>query len=403
MGQAAQWEGFDPGERDPGLRRFADAMPDGVAVVGNGRIHWASERLLELLGRTASDLCQVGFAELFSDDGSGVPDPDRIRAVECRIERPDGEIRNVICRPVDLTDGRGADRTSAGDSGAWVIEDVTHVRLLERELHRMNQELGRTNQELAVLRERLRGELAEREELLAVVSHELRTPVTVISGYNRLLLCDQVGSLNDEQRGFLEESNKSCERLNDFIGNLLTASRDAKGGDVLQICQGSLVGVIEGVRGALRPLLEEGKLKIRIDASPEASHARFDPLRLDQILTNLLGNAIKFSKPGDTIEVSTAALPPSQGSSQSLVEVAVADEGPGVDPDDRIRIFEPYVRAGDDTRANGLGLGLAICKRLVEAHGGGIRVTDRPGGGSRFAFTLPLGDGKRATQAEEGE
>jgi signal transduction histidine kinase len=306
----------------------------------------------------------------------------------------------VICRPVDLA---GADRESAGDSGTWVIEDVTHVRLLERELYRTSQELSRTNQELAALRERLRGEQAEREELLTVVSHELRTPVTVISGYNRLLLCDQVGGLNDEQRGFLEESNKSCERLNDFIGNLLTASRDAKGCDVLQICHGSLVSVIESVRGALRPLLEEGKLKIRIDASPDASHARFDPLRLDQILTNLLGNAIKFSKPGDTIEISTTALPPGQGSSQSLVEVAVADEGPGIDPDDRVRIFEPYVRAGDDTRANGLGLGLAICKRLVEAHGGTIQVTDRPGGGSRFAFTLPLGRGPTGTRAEGGE
>jgi signal transduction histidine kinase len=323
-----------------------------------------------------AEIAESSFAALFRDDGSGLPDPELPRAVECVVDRPDGETRRVICRPA----AAGGDP----DGGVWLIEDVTHVRTLERELMRAGQQLSQANRELASLRDQVRGERSEREELLTVVSHELRTPVTVIGGYSRLLLSGQVGPLTDGQRGFLEESNKSCERLNEFIGNLLEASRGTGGGDILEVCQGSLVSVIEAVRSALRPLLDARNLRLQIAASAEASHARFDPLRLEQILTNLVGNAIKFSEPGGAIEIATRALPDS-----GFVEVSVADEGPGVHPDDRENIFEPYVRVGDDTRANGLGLGLAICKRLVTAHGGEIRAEDRQGGGSRFSFTLP--------------
>ena len=82
--------------------------------------------------------------------------------------------------------------------------------------------------------------------------------------------------------------------------------------------------------------------------------------------------------------------------------MSVADDGPGISPDDRERIFEPYVRAGDESDAGGLGLGLAICKRLVEAHGGVIGVSERPGGGSRFAFTLPASGSPESGSPESG-
>jgi signal transduction histidine kinase len=383
MNQAAQWENFADGD-DHRVQRFVAALLEGVAWLRGGQVAWASERLADLVGREVAEIAETPFPALFRDDGSGLPDPERPRAVECVVDRPDGETRQVICRPADV----GADAGADAGGGTWLIEDVTHVRTLERELMRAGQQLSRANRELASLRDQVRGERCEREELLTVVSHELRTPVTVIGGYSRLLLTGQVGPLTDEQRGFLEESNKSCERLNEFIGNLLEASRDTAGGDILEVCQGSLVSVIETVRNALRPLLDARNLRLRIAASAEASHARFDPLRLEQILTNLVGNAIKFSEPGGEIEIATRALP-----DPGFVEVSVSDEGPGVQHADREKIFEPYVRVGDDTRAKGLGLGLAICKRLVTAHGGEIRVEDRQGGGSRFSFTLPAHEG----------
>jgi signal transduction histidine kinase len=155
------------------------------------------------------------------------------------------------------------------------------------------------------------------------------------------------------------------------------------------VCHASLVGAIDGVIELLRPLLEERDLRWLVDIAPDARRARFDPLRVEQILTNLVGNAIKYASRGGTIEIETRLRPSGAPSERRVVEVSVSDDGPGVPAADRERIFEPYVRVGDETRSGGLGLGLAICRRLVEAHGGTIAISDRPGGGARFAFTLP--------------
>jgi signal transduction histidine kinase len=118
-------------------------------------------------------------------------------------------------------------------------------------------------------------------------------------------------------------------------------------------------------------------------------------MRVEQVLTNLIENAIKHAPPGGVIEVASRRLPPTH-EGRPFVEVAVSDEGPGVSEADRERIFEAYVQACEQSRAGGLGLGLAVCKRLVEAHGGSIAVTERPGGGSRFVFTLPAADASAA-------
>ena len=121
-------------------------------------------------------------------------------------------------------------------------------------------------------------------------------------------------------------------------------------------------------------------------------------MRVEQVLTNLIGNALKHGRAGGVIRVSSRAIEAVAAVDRRFVEVVVSDDGPGIAEQDRERIFEPYVRAGDGSRAGGLGLGLAICKRIVEAHGGTILMTDAPGGGSRFSFTLPA-----AASATDGE
>ena len=228
-----------------------------------------------------------------------------------------------------------------------------------------------------------------------MVSHELRTPVTVIGGYNRLLLAGEVGPLTDEQRRFLEESSKSCQRLNTFIGNLLEASRVSQCDDVLEVAHGSLRPAIEAVVNMFRPLLQERNLTLSVKLDPNALRARFDCLRVEQILTNLVGNAVRYARTNGRVQIATRPLS-AQGSAGDgavdFVEVSVSDDGPGVAEPDRERIFEPYVQAGEESRAGGLGLGLAICKRLVQAHGGEIALRPRPEGGSCFSFTLPAAE-----------
>jgi len=367
------------------FQRLAEALSDGVAVVRFGRLVWANGRLVALSGRhSPTQLVGTAFRDLFKDTGRGLPDASASRSFECALQRLDGEMRTVICRL--------ACRDSDSDADAWVVEDATHVRMLEAELLRLSRKLHAGSREVASLQERLRRERAEREEMLTVVSHELRTPVTIISGYNRLLLSEEVGPLTEEQRRFLVESTKGCQRLNAFIAHLLEASRERAGDEVLEVSQGSLRALIEGVTGLLQPLLEEQDLRIDLDVPPDADRAQFDHLRVEQVLTNLVGNAIRHAPSGGSIEIATRRLPPSVSGARPappFVEISVSDAGPGVPEEDRGRIFEAYVQAGEQSRAGGLGLGLAVCKRLVEAHGGSIAVTDRPGGGSRFAFTLP--------------
>lgn len=243
-------------------------------------------------------------------------------------------------------------------------------------------EIARLSQEIARLCEQLRVERADHEHLLAVVSHELRTPITVVGGYLRLLLAEDAGPLAEEQRRFLAQAQRACEKLGSFVKRLLEAARAPLCVGALELRSSSLGPVFSEVADAYREALTARGLVLEQDI--EAAHrARFDRDAIERVLANLVDNAIRFAD--RRISVSTRRT--SMGG-REFVEVAVTDDGPGVRPADRVRIFAPYVQ-GRDGGADGLGLGLALCMRLVEAHAGQISLVPNPEGGSRFAFTLP--------------
>ena len=278
-------------------------------------------------------------------------------------------------------------------------EDERLGQLREELLH-TGRELSHLHRELEEQRERLRRERSEREELLGVVSHELRTPVTVIGGYYRLLLAEEVGPLNAEQRKFLEESLRSLRRLDRFISNLFEASRRDEPGEVLEVCTERLAPRVEAVAAMFAAALEERELALALDLSPDLE-ARFDPLRVEQILTNLIGNAVKYTPRGGSIWVRARGIERPELRTRRWAEVRVSDDGPGVPTAERERVFDPYVRAPDRLSAGGLGLGLAICRRLVHAHGGEISVGERPGGGCEVRFTLPVQGPGATSEASE--
>ena len=355
-----------------GLERLADALSDGVAVCKDGRIVWANGRLGELTGRAPERLLGEPVAGLLPRD---LPDFDE--EIETSLLRADGGATAV--RVVRVA-GAG------GPATTWVFRDLRRAGDLEREVGDLGRALRAANLELESLRERVRRQRVDLDEILTIVSHELRTPVTVVTGYARLLLSEKVGPLNEEQRGFVEESVKSCRRMNAFIANLLENSRDLGTDAPLQVREASLVPTVEGVVASFKPLFDEQESVARLDLHPDAPAARFDPVRIEQVLSNLLENALKYGGPGGEVVVATRGVP---GEGGPHLEVSVSDAGPGVPEAERKRIFERYVRVGELSQAGGLGLGLSICRRAVEAHGGVIGVTDAPGGGARFWFTLP--------------
>jgi len=363
------------------FQRLAEAITDAVALVRFGRLVWVNDSMLAVSGRAAlADFGDSAFRDLFKDTGSGLPEARDRHSLECGLHRNNGEVCDVTVRLAGLDE--------EGDTEVWVIEDPSHLRMLESEVLVVSRALHLRNREFADLEEQLRGERADRAEMLNVVSHELRTPVTIIGGYNRLLLSEEVGPLTEDQRRFLVESSRGCRRLNDFIGKLLEDSPTLPSG-VLEVGRESLRSAIESVAELMRPLLEDKELTIDLAVAVDADWTQFDRLRIEQILTNIIGNAITHSPTGRTIEVATRRRSPCGDSDRRFLEVSVSDAGPGVPAADRDRIFDAYVQAGGSRRSGSVGLGLAVCKRLVEAHGGTISVSDRPGGGSTFNFTLP--------------
>ena len=359
------------------VRLVGDALSEGVAVLREGRIVFANAQLSAWAGR--GELVGLEASEIFA--GEAPPGPGR--ATLCRMPREAGEPRQLEVRGHALCD----------DQTLLVACDVTHVRALEEEMLSAGRDLHQARRRLEQVSERARRESEEREDLLTVVAHELRTPVTVISGYNKLLLSEKVGPLGDDQRRFLEESARSCQRLNSFIGNLLETSRQAAGDAPLEVREAAIATTLDGVVAYLKPLLEARGLEVELGVDSRAPSARYDPVRVEQVLTNLISNAIKYASEGGIILVATR---PVDVEGRAFVEVSVGDDGPGVEPEDRERIFLPYVRTGAARGAGGLGLGLAICKRIVEAHGGSIRMEARAGGGSSFVFTLPAPSGREA-------
>lgn len=354
-----------------GLRRLADALSDGMAVCKGGRIVWCNGQLAEFVGRTAEGLLGTSPDDLLAPGA-----PALAHEAETRLARASGQEMTVRAVQVENDDG----------STTWIFHDRARTSELEAEVLALSRALREANLSLASLREREKLQRADLDEVLTVVSHELRTPVTVVSGYARLLLSEQVGALNEEQRGFLEESLKSCRRLNSFIANLLVNSRDAGTDAPLQVRDAPLDATLANVLQSVKPLLDEQGIVPRVVCEPDTPAARHDPVRIEQVLTNLLENALKYAHPRGALEIRCRRI---RSQDRDFVEVSVSDDGPGVRPADRERIFDRYVRVGDQSRAGGLGLGLSICRRTVQAHGGVIGVTDSEVGGARFWFTLP--------------
>jgi two-component system sensor histidine kinase KdpD len=220
------------------------------------------------------------------------------------------------------------------------------------------------------------------DEFVNTVSHELRTPITTIRG-GALTLLKRRGFLDEQtQADLLADIADEAERLHALVEDLLALTRSRRGINitpepvVLHRLVNRVILELGGRVGSHRVLV-----RVPADLPPVET----DPALTQQVLRNLLENAVKFSPRGEDVEV-TADV------EDGRVVVGVLDRGSGIAPADMDRVFEPFFRTDETVRAGaqGAGLGLAVCRRLVEMQGGRIWAEPRPGGGAAFRFTLPV-------------
>ncbi|HEV2108051.1 MAG TPA: ATP-binding protein, partial [Thermomicrobiales bacterium] len=243
--------------------------------------------------------------------------------------------------------------------GLVVLRDVTEIRRLE----------------------------AVRREFVANVSHELRTPLAAIKALVETL---EAGAIDDPgvAPAFLSRIVGEVDRLADLVDDLLDLARLESGRVTLRIVESAPADLISSGIERLVPLIERAQIDLNVDVSEQLPSVRADQARIEQVLLNLVHNAVKFTPPGGQLDVSARQ-------EQDAVRFDIRDSGVGIPSDELPRLFERFYKADKARRTDGTGLGLAIAKHIVQAHGGTIWAESTVGQGSTFSFTLPVAGGDR--------
>lgn len=261
--------------------------------------------------------------------------------------------------------------------------DAADARLLEDAARQVTIALERAIKDEQIGRARTEAEVSEvRAALFSSVTHDLRTPLSSIKAGVTSLLQDETRFDAQQRHELLTTVLEETERLNRLLGNLLDLARVRAGALTPAKEPTALDEIVESVLHRLRRRLSGVHVRTILRDVPDVLA---DPVQLDQVLTNLLDNAVRFSPVGGEVTVSVAPW-------RSTVELRVADQGPGIQPDDRERVFEAFYR-GDGSERPGSGLGLAIARAIVQAHGGQILIEGAPGGGTVVVVRLPVAGG----------
>jgi len=325
-------------------------------------------------------------AGVAADDA--VADPTDPGEARIGAERPDGAATPVdgadddarfacVAIPTSATVVLGFDFGEATAAGGWEARfPAAYARHAGAAIALIADELA-AERELELMRARD----AERTRFVSTVAHELRTPLTGLGGYVQLILSGNVDDAAVE-REFLERSRDIVGSMDELVGDLLELSRLESGNLNLVVDAFSVAETCQRVMDHLAPIALQRSVQLRSQLPPRLRAARGDRRRVEQILKNLLGNALKFTPAGGTVEV-TAWF------DGRVSVVAVRDDGQGIADEDRARIFERFFRMSSHERINGTGLGLPIARELARAMGGDLDVASVQRAGSAFVLVLP--------------
>jgi signal transduction histidine kinase len=386
------------------VRALLDSV-EGEVVVSDreGRILIVNARAREFFG---ADLKEEKFRQNIFQDLLKV-DP---REISRRIEAGENQIElggspatkgyRARIKPVPQTDWMAIqfmDDEQGNHNPDEKLQPTVQELLQEREI---------TYRNLLAAYLKLQEVNRQKTVFLASAAHELKTPLAVIKGYYDLLLTNSLGRLTEKQRDILEESKESCERLVRLVSMFLNYSALESGKLVLQLRENDLRDCLAEMASRWSEAFQRKGVKLETHLDPSIPTFKFDYQKVQQSAANLLDNALKHTPMGGVVtlrarphfwERRVADVVPVQERRRfrlprpNCVEVSVTDSGGGIAPEHHQEIFEDFVRV--DRNTAGMGLGLAIAKRLIQAHRGKIWVESEAQKGSTFAFLLPMDQG----------
>jgi PAS domain S-box-containing protein len=349
----------------------------------------------EILGKTDYDMGWREQAELYrQDDMVVMRSGDSKLGYEEPQTAPDGKRLWLRTSKIPLRD---INNHIVGILGTY--EDITARKQAEEAIRELNVTLehrvAKRTAELAVAKERAEEADRLKSAFLATMSHELRTPLNSIIGFTGIILQGLAGPLNGEQTKQLAMVQSSSRHLLALINDVLDISKIEAGQLEIRAEQFDLLASLEKVAALVKPLLDKKGLALRVVLSPNVGPVVSDQLRVEQLLLNLLNNAVKFTEQGEvTLEAGLIKdyTSPHQGTPEPAVRLSVTDSGIGIKPEDMEKIFQPFrqIDSGLTRQHEGTGLGLTICRRLADLLGGEISAKSTWGEGSTFTFVLPL-------------
>ncbi|MEX0745450.1 MAG: CHASE domain-containing protein [Phycisphaeraceae bacterium] len=388
-------------ESEERFRTMADAAPALIWMSDiDKRRNYFNRQWLEFTGRSMQEELGAGWLEgVYEDDrarcGQAYDDAFERRIgfrMHYRLRRADGEYRWLLDEGTPRFTAAGG---FAGYIGACI--DVTDQKRAAEQLETMNEQL---EQRVAARTEALRRSNLELEQFAYIASHDLQEPLRKVEGFGDMLADHLGAALDGEARDYLQRMYAAVQRMRSLIDGLLTYSRVTTKATAFEVVD--LNEVVRGVMSDLELRIRETDGKVRVQELPTLNA---DPLQMRQLFQNLIGNGLKFHRPDQRPRVEVFAETNGRAESdgqppQPGCRLFVRDHGIGIESKYESRIFVPFQRLhGRDSPYQGTGIGLAVCRKIADRHGGTIRVENTPGGGATFVVTLPCRSLQQTTEA----
>jgi PAS domain S-box-containing protein len=359
------------------FRSFLESAPDATIIVDTqGKIAHINRQVVKLFGYNAGELIGKEIEMLIPERFRSQHEIYRKHFEKDPHTRPMGAGLELYGKrkdgsefPVDVS--LGPVETPEGVFVATTIRDITDRKKTEAQVMALLRELERSNRDL--------------QDFTFVASHDLQEPLRKIQAFCELLKIKCFARLDDQEKDLLERMLKEAHRMQELINDLLSLSRVTRKEQTFALV--NLKEILEEVQSTLEMQIEDSGGKLEIGDLPVVAA---DPTQMRELFQNLIGNALKFRKEGIPPVVKVYAE-----SKENMYSISVEDNGIGFDPKYAERIFGVFQRLHSKDEYEGTGIGLAICRKIVERHGGNIMAKGEPGKGSIFTVNLP------ANQAEK--